>query len=159
MLRIPAQTNKEVIALAVALTLGLGATLANSFVPSAYAWSWHPAHFNLNLHQLLAQINLCVDRGTQCFNSGNNQVNIHLPQGWINHIDLSQALAQENDCSSGSTCINSGSNNADIHVSQHHSFSSTSYFKIDQSIAQQNQCSGGSTCINSGSNNANINIH
>jgi hypothetical protein len=53
--------------------------------------------------------------------------NIHLPKSWINRIDLSRSLAQENDCSSGSTCINSGSNNADIHVAQHHSYGSSSY--------------------------------
>src|SRR5437870_9296772 len=104
MLQTPAQTNKEIIAVAVTLTLGLGAFIANSFVPSAYAWSWHPAHLNLDLHQLLAQINQCADQGTLCFNSGSNQANIHLPQGWFNHVGLSQSLAQENDCSSDSTC-------------------------------------------------------
>jgi hypothetical protein len=134
-------------------------TMTNSFVPSAYALNWRPAHLNVNLHQLLAQINQCVDQGTQCFNSGNSQANIHLHQGWFNHIDLGQSLAQVNDCSGGSTCINSGSNNANIHVGNHHSSSNSDYAKIDQSIAQENHCSGGSTCINSGSNTANININ
>ncbi len=157
------QRDKQIIAVAVALTFGLGAfmfpTMTNSPVPSAYALNWRPAHLNVNLHQLLAQINQCVDQGTQCFNSGNNQANIHLHQGWFNHIDLSQSLAQVNDCSGGSTCINSGSNNANIHVGNHHSSSNSDYAKIDQSIAQENHCSGGSTCINSGSNTANININ
>jgi hypothetical protein len=158
----PAQRNKQIIAVAVALTFGLGAfmfpAMRNS-VPLAYASNWHPAHLNVNVHQLLAQINQCVDQGTQCFNSGNNQANIHLPQGWFNHIDLGQSLAQVNDCSGGSTCINSGNNNANIHVGNHHSNSYSDYVKIDQSLAQENHCSGGSTCINSGSNNANINTN
>ena len=41
--------------------------MTNSIAISAYAWSWHPAHLNLNLHQLLAQINQCKE---QCLNSG-----------------------------------------------------------------------------------------
>jgi hypothetical protein len=157
-----AQRDKQIIPVAVALTFGLGAfmfpAMTNS-VPIAFASNWHPAHLNVNLHQLLAQINRCVDQGTQCFNSGNNQANIRLHQGWFNHIDLGQSLAQVNDCSGGSTCINSGSNNANINVGNHHSSSNSNYVKIDQSIAQENHCSGGSTCINSGSNNANININ
>ena len=159
----PTQRDKQIITVAVALTFGLGAfifpTMMNSFVPSAYALNWHPAHLNVNLHQLLAQINQCVDQGTQCFNSGNNQANIHLHQGWFSHVDLGQSLAQVNDCSGGSSCINSGSNNANIHVGNHHSSSNSDYAKIDQSIVQENHCSGGSTCINSGSNTANININ
>jgi hypothetical protein len=154
--------HSQIIAVAVALTFGIGAfmfpNMTNSLLPVAYALNWHHAHLNVNLHQLLAQINQCVDNGTQCFNSGNNKVNIDLHHDWLNLIKLDQSLAQENDCSGGSTCINSGSNQANIHAHNHSGTSST-YVKVDQSLAQENDCSGGSTCINSGSNNANINIH
>ena len=67
----PTQRDKQIITVAVAFAFGLGAfmfpTVTNSFVPSAYALDWHPAHLNVNLHQLLAQINQCVDQGTAVF--------------------------------------------------------------------------------------------
>ncbi|HET7149630.1 MAG TPA: hypothetical protein VFI73_14175 [Candidatus Nitrosopolaris sp.] len=154
-----AQRDKQIIPVVLALTIGFGAFLYTTSVPFAFASNWHPAHFNLDLHHLLAQINQCVDQGTHCFNSGNNQATIHLSHGWFNHIDLGQSLAQLNDCSGGSTCVNSGSNNANINVGNYHGSSNPNYFKIDQSLAQENRCSGGSTCVNSGSNNANISIN
>jgi len=152
--------HSKTSAIAVALTFGIGVFLfpnmTNSLLPTAFALSWHHTHFNVNLHQLLTQINQCIDNGTQCFNSGNNKVNIDLHHSWLNFIKLDQSLAQENNCSGGSTCVNSGINQANIHA-RDHGGSSSNNIKVDQSLAQENNCSGGSTCVNSGSNNVSIN--
>jgi len=162
MFKIIPHSKQHIFCSIIVITLGLGAilfsTIAYQLVPSAYAFSWHHVHLNLNLHQFLAQLNRCIDQDTQCFNSGNNQVNIHFPhdKSWISNGNIGQSLSQENDCSKGSTCINSGSNNADLNIDQHHGVDSRDAFKIDQSLSQENDCSKGSTCINSGSNNINI---
>jgi hypothetical protein len=154
--------NYKVIAtVVVALTFGITAAMlpviTSSLIPSAYAWKWNAVHFNLNLHQLLAQINQCVTEHTQCVNSGGNLANISLNHEWFNKIILDQTLAQQNNCSDVSTCINSGSNNANIHLGQyHHSSGSFNFDKLDQSIAQENDCTNGSTCINLAGNTANI---
>jgi hypothetical protein len=77
--------------------------MTNSLLPPAYARKWNPVHFNLNLHQLLAQINQCVTEHTQRVNSGNNLTNISLHHEWFNQIILGQSLAQENNCLDGGT--------------------------------------------------------
>ena len=159
----PTQRDKQIITVAVAFTFGLGAFM-------------FPTD-----DELFSSISICVKLAScssQCefastistnksmrgpryamFNLQTTQANIYLHQGWFNHVELGQSLAQVNDCSGGSSCINSGSNNANIHVGNHHSSSNSNYAKIDQSTVQENHCSGGSTCINSGSNTANININ
>lgn len=120
MFKIIPHSKQHIFCSIIVITLGLGAilfsTIAYQLVPSAYAFSWHHVHLNLNLHQFLAQLNRCIDQDTQCFNSGNNQVNIHFPhdKSWISNGNIGQSLSQENDCSKGSTCINSGSNNINI---------------------------------------------